>query len=86
MAETYINHSVTVDKNEDKLRLEQHIDPTLESINTTCQQCGQDCEIWQELLISYGSQETEIWCYCKRCDMETFHPTPKSNKKSDETV
>ena len=39
--------------------------------NITCQTCGKDCEVYQEVEISRG--EWEMWCYCAACDIETFH-------------
>ena len=45
-------------------------------MNTACMDCGKDCYIWEE--VNIGGGEIEVWCYCKDCDVETFHPIPKN--------
>jgi len=42
-------------------------------MNTTCQDCGKECEIWEEVNTAMIGKELEIWCYCKDCNIETFH-------------
>ena len=37
-----------------------------------CMVCGKECRIWEEVDIGGGA--FELWCYCKACDAETFHP------------
>lgn len=50
-----------------------------EEIHFTCMDCGQQCDIWEEVKIA--SDEYNIWCYCKKCDCETFHPITYTKKK-----
>ncbi|MDR3582466.1 MAG: hypothetical protein P4L67_04305 [Candidatus Pacebacteria bacterium] len=40
-----------------------------------CMVCGKDCEITE--VVDIGG-EKELWCYCPKCDAETFHPLIKS--------
>jgi len=40
--------------------------------------CGKICEVTEE--VDIGSYEFEMWCYCKPCDVETFHPAIKERK------
>ena len=44
----------------------------------TCMDCGKICEVTEE--VDIGSYEFEMWCYCKPCDVETFHPAIKERK------
>jgi len=39
-----------------------------------CMECAQECAIWEivETLPSGGG--CELWCYCTKCNVETFHP------------
>lgn len=43
-------------------------------INTTCQECAQPCDTFQEVSVGYGTQTTELWCWCRKCNVQTFHP------------
>jgi hypothetical protein len=36
-----------------------------------CQMCGKNCERCEEVKVEIGH---ELWCYCLKCDIETFHP------------
>ena len=45
--------------------------------NITCMMCGNDCDIYEELAVAKFEDEYELWCYCKKCDIETFHEIPK---------
>ena len=53
--------------------------PFIDKINTCCQECGEDCETWEAVCIVAGVHESKnpkdwkIWCYCEKCDIETFH-------------
>ncbi len=42
----------------------------VEVMNTTCQTCGKDCSIYQQL---WTEEDWEWWCYCPTCDIETWH-------------
>lgn len=44
-------------------------------VNFTCMDCGETCNIYEE--VDIGGGEIELWCYCKECDIETFHPLYK---------
>lgn len=45
-----------------------------EEINFTCMGCSKECSIWEEVSTSWCGGDFEIWCYCEKCDIETFHP------------
>jgi hypothetical protein len=47
--------------------------PEWEYPDPTCMECGEECFVWEEVDIGYGGP-FEMWCYCKKCDIETFHP------------
>lgn len=34
----------------------------------TCMICGEVCDI-----VEYINTPIEMWCYCKKCDIDTFH-------------
>ena len=40
-----------------------------------CMDCGKECDITEEVDIGLG--EYELWCYCKDCKIDTFHPAKK---------
>lgn len=40
-----------------------------------CMQCGEDCETTEDVEVVPG--EWEIWAYCRKCKVETFHPYPE---------
>lgn len=42
--------------------------------NTTCTDCGGRCERWEVVNTDGIGDVWEIWCYCRACDVETFHP------------
>lgn len=42
----------------------------------TCQTCSKVVDTTEEVDICMG--EIELWCYCRSCDIETFHWIPKS--------
>lgn len=49
-----------------------------------CMHCSQVCDIWEE--VDVGGGEWELWCYCKKCKLDTFHPAIKEdheNKSND---
>jgi len=52
----------------------------LVEVNDTCMECGESCDIIEEVDILDG--ELNLWCYCPDCDVETFHPLPE--KKSED--
>ena len=41
-----------------------------------CQDCGEECDRTEELYTGDEASKDgiELWCYCKPCDTETFHP------------
>lgn len=50
--------------------------PATDVLNTTCQQCCEPCDTWEEVESGYGDRSVEIWCWCRKCRMQTFHPKP----------
>ncbi len=42
-------------------------------LNTTCQQCGEARRVF-EILTTGADGGEEVWVYCHKCDIETFHP------------
>lgn len=48
----------------------------------TCMMCGRECStteyVWTGDSNSYKGWE--LWCYCKDCDIETFHKLVKLQK------
>ena len=42
---------------------------------TTCMMCGEECFVYE-----YDFAAHELWCYCRKCEVETFHPLPRANK------
>ena len=48
----------------------------------TCMECGRKCStteyVWTGDSNSYKGWE--LWCYCKDCDVETFHKLVKAQK------
>ena len=47
---------------------------TQNSFNITCQMCGKDCEVYEQVNVAQIGQKLEWWCYCKKCNIETNHP------------
>jgi hypothetical protein len=43
------------------------------AFNITCQSCGKDCDTYEEVNTAQIGEELEMWCYCRDCDIETFH-------------
>ena len=41
--------------------------------NFTCMECGEECGTNEEVDTGFGGP-FEMWCYCRKCDVETFHP------------
>lgn len=47
----------------------------------TCMDCGEYCETWELIEQPTDPSGAEIWCYCRKCNIETFHgslPQPAS--------
>jgi len=42
--------------------------------------CGKDCERWEIVNTAMIGQIWEVWCYCKECNVETFHPYEDEKK------
>lgn len=36
--------------------------------------CRKDCDRTEE--VDNGTGVFELWCYCLKCDIESFHPIP----------
>lgn len=34
-----------------------------------CMDCGKECDT-----VEFINNPLEMWCYCKQCDVDTFHP------------
>lgn len=34
----------------------------------TCMYCGKVCDIYE-----IHRHDNQLWCYCKKCDVDTFH-------------
>lgn len=48
--------------------------------NPTCMDCGEECDIWEEVETNCGDEiysDIELWNYCKPCGVETFHQIPR---------
>lgn len=44
-------------------------------MNTTCMECGKPCEVVEEVDVYIQKGKTDWWCYCRKCNVETFHPS-----------
>jgi hypothetical protein len=44
------------------------------AFNITCQNCGKDCNVYEQVNTAQIGGILEWWCYCEECDVETFHP------------
>ena len=44
------------------------------AFNITCQGCGKNCQVYEQVNTAQIGEELEWWGYCKECDIETFHP------------
>lgn len=58
------------------------IDGNYEIPDATCMICGKECK--EVELIYTGDDESylgyELWCYCDKCNIDTFHKIEKSNE------
>jgi hypothetical protein len=46
-----------------------------------CMMCGQECEVTEQIPDTITGRwapgcKMELWCYCRDCDVDTFHPIP----------
>ncbi len=48
--------------------------PEPEYPDPICMMCEKHCERSEE--VDVGGGIVEVWCYCRKCDVETFHPIP----------
>lgn len=55
-----------------------------ENTNITCQSCGNDCEIYEQVNTAQIGIRLEWWCYCGKCDIETFHPIKIDDKQESQ--
>jgi hypothetical protein len=39
-----------------------------------CMICGEECETWECVATWHKGSPDQLWCYCKPCDVDTFHP------------
>ena len=46
----------------------------IEPPDSVCMMCSEICDTWEHVDIGMG--EHELWCYCEKCDVETFHKLP----------
>lgn len=44
-----------------------------EYASRACMMCGEDCDVTEEVDTGFGGP-IELWCYCKVCKIDTFHP------------
>lgn len=42
-----------------------------EDYNIVCQSCRKECDTVEQV---HTGEDWEWWCYCRSCDIETFHP------------
>ena len=40
------------------------------------------CSIWEIVKTEEFPSKLEVWCYCKKCNIETFHEIPNENPKT----
>lgn len=54
----------------------------LEDISVVCMDCGKDCSTYETVWT--GDEQSlrgwDVWCYCRECDVETFHPIKLKTK------
>jgi len=36
-----------------------------------CMWCGEECNVTE--VVDIGMGEYELWCYCPKCEVDTFH-------------
>jgi len=50
----------------------------------TCMICGEICDIVEE--VDIGGGEYERWCWCEKCEIDTFHAAinKETNEKENE--
>lgn len=42
-----------------------------------CMDCGNECETWEVLRPEdVTGDKHEMWCYCEKCKIDTFHEIP----------
>ena len=41
-----------------------------------CMECGEECERCEEVETT-TTGTIELWCWCEKCEIDTFHPIPK---------
>lgn len=51
----------------------------------TCMDCGALCDRWEEVDIGNGGPY-ELWCYCTRCAIDTFHPPVKKTRITEKVA
>lgn len=39
-----------------------------------CMMCGRECERYEVANCGPYDGGRQLWCYCERCDVDTFHP------------
>lgn len=44
-----------------------------------CMMCGEWCNTWE--IVEIGTEDEELWCFCEKCDIDTFRPFLKKEKK-----
>lgn len=47
--------------------------------DSTCMICGEICDI-----VEYINTPIEMWCYCKKCKIDTFHKPLNGGSEYDE--
>lgn len=46
-------------------------------VSRKCTMCQDECEITEVL---DNGEEIELWCYCEKCDYESFNQITKRNQ------
>lgn len=46
-----------------------------------CMECGKVCYVTEIVDVGHGGPY-ELWNYCKKCDVETFHELPESMREN----
>lgn len=39
-----------------------------------CMMCGEECRITEYVATDQIGGHVELWCYCRTCKVDTFHP------------
>lgn len=47
-----------------------------------CMECGELCDIVETH--NFGTSNEEVWGYCKKCKIDTFHSSIITEEKEDE--